>query len=294
MDSYKMIAATHTLYKHTISAYAFLATEKKVDRFGSLSKAAISRKVLSNAAFSCLASSMDGLSGEPQGSRIRFLRLPTRSVPFTSLVAGVWILNLNESEYDMNQSIGTSAPTVFNFQSHEVRTVTRNGEVWFVAVDVCNALGYQNTSKAIGDHLDDDERANESLGLAGSPVNIINESGLYALVLRSRKPEARKFAKWVTSEVLPTIRKTGKYESKPTQAAISLQATQRILLEMVNGQVTNSTVLASNIVLVNPESKDSILEFLDKMPVRYSAVSMLMLSTRIAAAYKLPMLGGSD
>lgn len=82
---------------------------------------------------------------------------------------------------------------------------------------MCKALGYTNTSKAVGDHLDDDEKqtmlvprtSNDSLGVE---TNVINESGLYALVLRSRKPEARKFAKWVTSEVLPAIRKTGSYE----------------------------------------------------------------------------------
>jgi hypothetical protein len=112
-----------------------------------------------------------------------------------------------------------TTPAAFNFQTHAVRTIVRDGAVWFVAVDVCNALGYANTSKAIGDHLDADEKANESLGLAGSPVNIINESGLYALVLRSRKPEARKFAKWVTAEVLPAIRKTGGYSAIPAHAS---------------------------------------------------------------------------
>ncbi|MDE2430248.1 MAG: hypothetical protein KGM99_16115, partial [Burkholderiales bacterium] len=88
----------------------------------------------------------------------------------------------------------------------------RDASPWFVAADVCETLGYKNPSKAIADHLDNDEKSNQSLGLAGKPLIIINESGLYALVLRSRKPEARKFAKWVTSEVLPAIRKTGKYE----------------------------------------------------------------------------------
>ena len=84
-----------------------------------------------------------------------------------------------------------------------------------VASDICNALGYSNTSKAIGDHLDEDERYNESLERGGSLL-LINESGLYALVLRSRKPEARKFAKWVTREVLPSIRQTGHYR-QPAQ-----------------------------------------------------------------------------
>ncbi|MBO9332912.1 hypothetical protein GHR37_27600 [Achromobacter xylosoxidans] len=104
----------------------------------------------------------------------------------------------------------------FNFGEHPVRVVVREGEPWFVATDVCAALDYKNTSKAVADHLDPDERSNEQLDRSrmGSKAVIINESGLYALVLRSRKPEARKFAKWVTSEVLPQIRKTGAYLPK--------------------------------------------------------------------------------
>lgn len=119
-----------------------------------------------------------------------------------------------------SKAVQVSSQPVFNFGAHSVRVVVRDGEPWFVASDVCGALDYKNTSKAVGDHLDDDERTtalvprthNDSLGV---PTNIINESGLYALVLRSRKPEARKFAKWVTSEVLPAIRKTGVYVGKP-------------------------------------------------------------------------------
>ena len=122
--------------------------------------------------------------------------------------------------------------TPFNFGTHAVRVITRNNQPWFVASDVCQALGYSNTSKAIGDHLDADERAselvprtpNDSLGV---PTNLINESGLYALVLRSRKPEARKFAKWVTSEVMPSIRQTGSYGQPaydPDQVALAHRA----------------------------------------------------------------------
>ena len=79
--------------------------------------------------------------------------------------------------------------TPFNFGIFTVRVITRDNQPWFVANDICNALGYSNTSKAIGDHLDEDERYNESLERGGSLL-LINESGLYALVLRSRKPEA--------------------------------------------------------------------------------------------------------
>ncbi|MDD0910327.1 BRO-N domain-containing protein [Xylella fastidiosa] len=106
----------------------------------------------------------------------------------------------------------------FDFHSHAVRVVMRDGNPWFVATDVCTALGYRNPSKAIADHLDDDERSNEQLDRSrmGSKAVIISESGLYALILRSRKPEARKFAKWVTSEVMPSIRKTGGYSATGT------------------------------------------------------------------------------
>lgn len=104
--------------------------------------------------------------------------------------------------------------TPFNFGTHAVRVTTRNNQPWFVANDVCEALGYRNTSKAISDHIDEDERYNEPLERGGSML-FISESGLYALVLRSRKPEARKFAKWVTSEVLPSIRQTGGYAKQP-------------------------------------------------------------------------------
>ena len=107
-----------------------------------------------------------------------------------------------------------AAVTPFNFGTHTVRVITRDNQPWFVATDVCEALGYRNTSKAINDHIDEDERYNEPLERGGS-ILLISESGLYALVLRSRKPEARKFAKWVTSEVLPSIRQTGGYAKQP-------------------------------------------------------------------------------
>lgn len=105
--------------------------------------------------------------------------------------------------------------TPFNFGAHAVRVITRNNQPWFVANDVCQALGYTNPRKAVADHLDDDEKGVTSSDTLGGKqqLTIINESGLYALILRSRKTGARKFAKWVTSEVLPTIRKTGSYQS---------------------------------------------------------------------------------
>lgn len=106
----------------------------------------------------------------------------------------------------------SSTPVVFNFVSNTLRVVMRDGEPWFVAADVCAALGISRTDDGVG-RLDDDEKDADSIRTPGGDqeMTVINESGLYALVLRSRKPEARKFAKWVTSEVLPAIRKTGSY-----------------------------------------------------------------------------------
>ena len=110
-----------------------------------------------------------------------------------------------------NQSIATSVATEsFNFDNFPVRAINRNGDIWFIAADVCAAIDI-GTEKIR--RLDDDEKG---LHLTQTPggkqeMSIINESGLYALILRSRKPEAKRFRKWVTSEVLPAIRKTGKY-----------------------------------------------------------------------------------
>ena len=98
----------------------------------------------------------------------------------------------------------------FYFNGAALRTLTdKTGEPWFVAKDVCDILGHSNVSMAL-DRLDDDERSKFNLGRQGE-TNIVNEAGLYVLVLGSRKPEAHEFKRWVTHEVLPSIRKTGGY-----------------------------------------------------------------------------------
>jgi len=105
------------------------------------------------------------------------------------------------------------AVTVFNFQDqHEVRTVVRDGEPWFVAKDICDILELTDVSQTV-QSLGDDEKGTYSIRTLGGSqrMSVISESGLYALVFKSRKPEAQAFRKWVTSEVLPTIRKTGAY-----------------------------------------------------------------------------------
>ena len=96
-----------------------------------------------------------------------------------------------------------------NSQFGEVRSVVKGGEPWFIAKDVCDCLGINNPTVAVS-RLDDDERAKFNLGRQGE-TNVINEYGLYGLVLASRKPEAKEFKRWVTHDVIPAIRKTGMY-----------------------------------------------------------------------------------
>ena len=103
----------------------------------------------------------------------------------------------------------------FDFKGAALRTLTDEaGEPWFVAKDVCDILGHSNVSMAL-DRLDDDERSKFNLGRQGE-TNIVNEAGLYSLVLGSRKPEAHEFKRWVTHEVLPSIRRHGAYMTEST------------------------------------------------------------------------------
>lgn len=113
----------------------------------------------------------------------------------------------------------------FNFEDREVRVVTReNNEPWFVLVDVCRVLEIGNPAQA-ATRLDDDEKGIISSDTLGGVQNvtIINESGLYSLILTSRKAAAKRFKKWVTAEVLPAIRKTGSYgQSAPARDPLAI------------------------------------------------------------------------
>lgn len=104
---------------------------------------------------------------------------------------------------------------IFNFENHDVRTQVVNDEPWFVAKDVCDVLGISNNRHALS-RLDDDEKDDVVLndGIRNRSFSIVNEYGLYNLVLSSRKPEAKEFQRWVTHEVLPSIRKHGAYATE--------------------------------------------------------------------------------
>jgi len=103
---------------------------------------------------------------------------------------------------------------IFNFNENQVRTVLINNEPWFVAKDVCEILEITNPTMAL-QRLDNDERAKFNLGRQGE-TNIVNEPGLYTLILGSRKPEAKQFKRWITHEVIPAIRKHGAYMTSET------------------------------------------------------------------------------
>lgn len=116
---------------------------------------------------------------------------------------------MNQKKNPMNNEIRK-----FDFRGAALRTLTdESGEPWFVAKDVCDVLGYTNASKAISDHVDSEDKLNnESLSSLGQRGGwLVNESGLYSLVLSSKLPTAKEFKRWVTHEVLPQIRRTGGY-----------------------------------------------------------------------------------
>lgn len=114
---------------------------------------------------------------------------------------------------------------IFNFQGQQVRTVTINGEPYFVGKDVADVLGYNDTNQAVRKHVDDEDKLTRQFDGSGQKRNmtIINESGLYALILGSKLPQAKEFKRWVTSEVLPTIHKHGAYltDSKIEEVLLS-------------------------------------------------------------------------
>lgn len=100
----------------------------------------------------------------------------------------------------------------FNFENQQVRTVEIENEPYFVGKDVATILGYSNPQKAVRDHVDEEDKTlNETFTVNGTQPVLINESGLYSLILSSKLPNAKKFKHWVTKEVLPTIRKHGAY-----------------------------------------------------------------------------------
>jgi len=145
----------------------------------------------------------------------------------------------------------------FEFESNQVRIVTIDGEPWFVAKDVCKVLELDNSSQAIS-RLDDDEKGvttDDTLGGKQQLVTI-SESGMYSLVLTSRKPQAQAFKRWITKEVIPSIRKTGKYE---VEQPIAPQVEQPKLGSSVEATVAAINPLRHVLTSLDPALVDGFI-----------------------------------
>lgn len=166
----------------------------------------------------------------------------------------------------------------FDFRGAALRTLTdESGEPWFVAKDVCDVLGYTNASKAISDHVDSEDKLNnESLSSLGQRGGwLVNESGLYSLVLSSKLPTAKEFKRWVTHEVLPQIRRTGGYiptseaDDDMTILAKAVMIGQRTMEE----QKQRIAAQQSRIDELQPKASawDNFVDIPDALSVRDSA-----------------------
>ena len=112
----------------------------------------------------------------------------------------------------------------------QVRTLVKNGEPWLVGKDVAEALGYSNTRDALIKHVDSEDKSDVAIhdGSQNRNMTAINESGLYSLIMGSKLPNAKKFKHWVTSEVLPSLRKTGTYSMKSKDDVKLMNARSRM------------------------------------------------------------------
>ena len=162
-----------------------------------------------------------------------------------------------------------------NREFGEIRTVTVDGEPWFVAKDIAEILQYTNTQKAIRDHVDEEDKLTERIVLSGQnrEVICINESGLYSLIISSKMPGANRFKRWVTSEVLPQIRRTGTYQ-KP----LTPQEMMRVQLGMIDGHEERITHL-ENTMTIDYEQQQELKKTVNKRVIE-------VLGGKKAPAYK--------
>ncbi|MFO1100014.1 MAG: Bro-N domain-containing protein [Xanthobacteraceae bacterium] len=138
----------------------------------------------------------------------------------------------------MSTDLVNTGTVPFSFEGQPVRIIDRDGNPWFVLADVCRVLEIEQPTRA-AERLDEDEKGVTTIHTPGGrqEMLIISESGLYSLVLTSRKPAAKRFKKWVTSEVIPSIRKTGGYGKTDIYKALHDPLTLRMLLAETNEKV---------------------------------------------------------
>lgn len=172
---------------------------------------------------------------------------------------------------------------IWNYETSEIRTLEINNEPWFVGKDVAEVLGYANASKAVSAHVDSDDKQFIMMGIADSqngnlPIGqsktaIINESGLYSLILSSKLPDAKKFKKWVTSEVLPSIRKHGLYaiDEMLENPDIMIEALIKLKEEREKTKALKQTIAiqGQQITELQPKASyyDKVLQCKDLVPI---------------------------
>ena len=165
------------------------------------------------------------------------------------LVAGVFVFARSESSFliIINRK-GNMKNLVFRSKEFgQIRTCTVEGETFFVGKDVASALGYGNSREALRKHVDEEDKQASRFVTGGQQYNmtVINESGLYSLILSSKLDSARRFKRWVTSEVLPAIRKNGRYELEQQNRVLE---SRNALLEEITVQQKPVTDYARNIL----------------------------------------------
>lgn len=150
-----------------------------------------------------------------------------------------------------------------NAEFGEIRTITINNEPWFIGKDVAEVLGYARPTKAIQDKVDTDDKdevpIQDSIGRMQS-TPIINESGLYSLILSSKLPTAKKFKRWVTSEVLPTLRKTGSYSVNVANQDLNVQLVETLIKSHNELMEMNKTLMETNKIILGLVDKYKLNE----------------------------------
>lgn len=159
-----------------------------------------------------------------------------------------------EPSIEMVSESAMSEIETFIYDGNNIRTVYINGAIWFVGKDVATVLGYSDTAKAIRVHVDNEDKGVDEMDTPGGKqkLTIINESGLYSLIISSKLPDTRPFKRWVTSEVLPTIRKHGVYMTPQKMEEVILNPDMiiQLALQIKAEQQKNKELKATNDVLV--------------------------------------------
>lgn len=155
---------------------------------------------------------------------------------------------------------------IFNSEEFgDIRTVTIDNEPWFVGIDVAKSLGYANPKNAVPKHVSEEDKLNTQIEYAGQrrEVTIINESGLYSLIFGSKLESAKRFKRWVTSEVLPAIRKTGSYQ-KPMTIAEQIQ-----LLALGNQNHEERIEKLENTMTIDYAQQESIRDLVSSVVIAH-------------------------